>query len=159
MASAQITRGIIYPNEIDRIMKMPGGPIGKVVRRMCLDIAAEAEADAQVKTIRKSPHDAPRSGRYVKAFAVKVHTNPVSGFEFTVENTRPYAAILELGSKPHKIKARKAKLLRFRSRQTGQWVMVKAVDHPGMPKGWHVLENAMIKVVRAFTRPISGTTP
>ena len=149
MPSLRVERGVIYPTEIDRILKMPGGPVGVEVRRLCLDIAAEAEAQSRVKSVRKSPYDAPRSGRYVRSWAVKVHTNSTTGFEYVVENTAPYSAVLEEGSRPHMIEARNKRWLRFRSRATGQWVTVKAVKHPGMVQGWHVLRDAMYSVVRS----------
>jgi hypothetical protein len=124
-------RAILYPNEISRILTMPGGPVGVAVRSICLDIAKEGEVQARKKLGNRHPSDSPRTGRYAKSFAVRVKRVPVTGFEFIVENTAKYAAIIEGGSKPHEIRARRAKYLVFRSRQTGQVVRRKVVFHPG----------------------------
>lgn len=44
-------------------------------------------------------------------------------------NAAPYAIFIESGSKPHEIKARRAKFLRFE--QDGQIIFRKRVFHPG----------------------------
>jgi hypothetical protein len=123
-------RPLIFPREIDRILKMPGGPVGKSVRSISMDIAKEGEILARRKLGNRHPSDAPRTGRYARSFAVRVETNS-SGFAFLVENTAKYAAVIEEGSKPHTITARRAKYLVFRSRQTGRVVRKKVVFHPG----------------------------
>lgn len=48
-----------------------------------------------------------------------------------VEYTARYAAAVEDGSRPHVIKARKKKALRFKYQ--GRTVIVKSVKHPGAP--------------------------
>jgi hypothetical protein len=148
---AGVTRGVIYPNEIDRIVRAPGGPVGVVVRRLALDIAANAEEIAKNELGRRDPADAPRSGRYARSFSVKVDTH-ASGFQYVVANKAPYAAILEFGSRPHEIKARKAKYLRFRSRTDGQWRVVKAVSHPGQAIPYNIMRRATEKAIRTFKR-------
>lgn len=148
MASLGLTRPVIYPNEINRILRMPGGPIGKSVRKLSLDIAAEGERLARAELGNKSPHDKQRSGRYARSFRVTVKTNTVQGFEFEVANTAAYAGVLEEGSRPHQIKARRAKYLRFKDRQ-GIWRRVKAVSHPGQRNGYHILWRATEKAVKA----------
>lgn len=144
-----VSRGVIYPNEIDRILKMPGGPPGVAIRRISLNIAAEAEKIAKQELGNRHPADAKRSGRYAKAFRVDVTRNVTTGYEFEVSNKTPYAATLEFGSVPHEIRAKKAKFLRFRSRKDGQWRRVKVVQHPGQTKGYFILTRAMQRVVRA----------
>jgi len=150
MPSIKTVRSVIYPNEIDRILKKPGGPVGVEVRRACLAIADEGEQIARRELGNRHPADAPRTGRYARSFAVKVETDPVAGFAYRVENTAAYAAVLELGARPHEIKARRARFLRFRSRKTGQWVTVKAVNHPGLPKGYAILQRALLTAGARF---------
>jgi|GEM_PF-4069321 len=149
MPPPQQPRVVIYPNEIDRILKMPGGPPGVRIRKFCIDVAESARRQAQTELGRRSRYDQPRTGRYAKSFAVKVETNSVTGYQFVIENTVPYASVLESGSQgPYEIKARKAKYLRFRSRKDGQWRRVKAVMHPGIKDGYHILESALKRVLR-----------
>lgn len=144
-------RPIIYPNEIDRIVRKPGGPVGVVVRRLSLNIAANAEQIAQRELGNRHPSDARRTGRYARSFTVKVENHP-SGFQFVVANKTPYSAVLELGSQPHQIKARRAKVLRFRSRKDGQMKSVKVVSHPGQKLGYNILRRAMTKAISDYPR-------
>lgn len=141
-----ITRAVVYPNEIDRIMKMPGGPVGVRVRRLALDIVEEGQKIADAE-LGKHPYDHKRTGNYRRRFRVEVQRNAARGFEFVVMNNAKYAAVLEKGSSPHEIRARKAQYLRFRSRRTGMWVTVKAVRHPGQKRPYKILERAMMRAV------------
>lgn len=141
-------RTVIYPNEIDRILRMPGGPIGVQVRRLSLNIAEEAESIARTELGNRSPYDQPRTGRYARSFRVEVERNDRTGYEFVVSNKTPYAATLEEGSVPHPISARRVKWLRFRDRRDGQWRTVKVVSHPGQRTGYAILKRGMQIAVR-----------
>lgn len=147
MASYTLSRGIIYPAEIDRILRMPGGPVGVKIRRISLDIAAEAQAIARRELGNRHPSDAKRTGNYARKFRVTVERT-AGGYEFVISNPTKYASVLEGGSVPHKIEARRAKYLRFRSRKTGQMVTVKVVSHPGQKQGYFILSRATQTVVR-----------
>ena len=46
-----------------------------------------------------------------------------------LQNTAPYAAAIDLGAKPHVIRPRKARALRFITR--GKLVFARKVNHPG----------------------------
>ena len=152
MVILQVARIVTYPSEIDRILKKPGGPVGVKIRRMCLSIAALGEQTAKHELGHRSPYDAKRTGNYSRRFRVEVRTNSVYGFEYEVSNNAKYAAVLELGSRPHKITARKAKFLRFRDRQ-GQWRKVRTVFHPGQKLGYHILWRATQTIVREQLSP------
>lgn len=143
-----ISRVVLYPNEMDRLLRSPGGPVGVRVRRLCLDIATEGSRIARAELGNRHPSDAPRTGRYARSFNVTVRTGVPTGFEFEVSNNAKQAAILEEGSKAHEIRARKAKTLVFRSRKTGAIVRKKVVYHPGQKQGYHVLWRATQTVVR-----------
>lgn len=134
--------GRTYPNEIDRIFNAPGGPIGKEVRAVALEVARIGETLAGMQ-LGKHPGDAPRTGRYLRSFEVRVVGRSTI---FEVRNRAPYAAPLETGSRPHAIRARRVKNLQFRDR-SGQWRRVKIVRHPGNP-AFRILERAMILAMR-----------
>lgn len=61
----------------------------------------------------------------------------------TVGSDLEYAAAVNDGSRPHKIRARRAKVLRFQV--GGQVVFAKVVNHPGT-KGVHFLDKALREV-------------
>ena len=58
--------GKTYPNEIDRILRMPGGDVGKAARRLALEISEEARRNAEL-TYGKHPMDKPRTGQMAKS--------------------------------------------------------------------------------------------
>jgi hypothetical protein len=157
----KVVRSAIYPTEITRILKMPGGPVGVEVRKFALLAASVSESIARRELGNRHPADAPRSGRYARSFEVKVENYPADdvGFQFVIRNRANYAAVLESGSRPHDIYARRvyggkgkgAKLLRFRSRKDGQWRAVFAVAHPGQRTGYRILwrgVNAALALMR-----------
>lgn len=133
--------GRTFPNEIDRILNAPGGPIGRESRQLALQIARNAEAMATMK-LGKHPGDRPRTGEFARGFQVRVAGRST---EFYVVNTKPYAAALEAGARPHIIRARKT-TLRFRGRD-GRWRNVKLVRHPGNA-AYRILENAALAAMR-----------
>lgn len=134
--------GRTYPNEIKRILTMPGGDVGKACRKVALDIAIEAKRSAQV-TFGRHPGDQPRTGKLANAYRVRVipGTN-----HFEVSNPKKYAAAMEKGARAHPIRARRVSHLQFRDR-LGRWHRVKIVQHPGSV-GRHTLWNAAKVVMR-----------
>lgn len=118
--------GKTYPNEIQRILFLPGGDVGKECRKVALEIADEAKRNAIV-TFGRHPGDQPRTGRLANAYQVKVlpGTN-----QFIVRNPLKYAATMEFGGKPHVIRARRVQYLSFVGRD-GRHRHVKMVRHPG----------------------------
>jgi len=139
--------GRTYPNEINRILNMPGGDVGREIRRHALAIAAEAKRSAEV-TFGKHPGDAPRTGKLAAGYQVKVipGTN-----KFIVRNTKKYAAAMERGARPHEIRARRSTSLRFRGRD-GRWRNVKVVRHPGS-----IGRHTLLTAGRVITRRRYGT--
>lgn len=117
--------GKTYPREIQRILFSPGGDVGRECRACALAIAEESKRSALV-TYGRNPLDQHRTLRLANAYQVKVipGTN-----EFIVLNPLKYAAAMELGARPHVIRARKS-VLQFRARN-GQWRKVAYVNHPG----------------------------
>lgn len=132
--------GTTYPNEIYRILHLPGGDVGREARRVALDIAEEAKRLATAR-LGINPADKPRTGLLAKSYRVEVipGTN-----QFRVRNPRKYAAAIELGAKPHIIRARTT-TLRFRDR-SGTWRNIKMVRHPGNP-AFNILKDASTTVL------------
>ena len=137
--------GRAYPNEINRILNMPGGDVGRECRALALAIAAEASRQAD-QTFGKHPMDKPRTGQLAKAYRVTVipGTN-----HFQVTNNKKYAAAMELGARPHEIRARRVDYLQFQGRD-GRFHRVKLVKHPGSIER-HTLRTAMnVAAVRRY---------
>lgn len=140
-----MARGRVYPNEIKRIFTAPGGPLGRQVRRVALDVAKEARRIAEAE-LGNNPNDQVRTGKYARGFRVDVSTRPGRGFQFTVSNRRKYASALEKGARPHIIRARRERQLRFKTRD-GRWRQVTVVSHPGN-RPYRILQRAAENVVR-----------
>lgn len=137
--------GRTYPNEIHRILFMPGGDVGRECRKTAMEIAAEAKRQA-IATFGKHPFDQARTGKLANAYQVRV----VPGTNhFQVVNPKKYAAAMEKGARPHRIRARRKTTLQFRDR-TGRWRYTTFVRHPGSV-GRHTLKTAMrVTMVRRY---------
>lgn len=134
--------GRVYPNEIQRVLYSPGGDVGREIRSVALDIAAEAKTIA-TDTLGHNPADRPRTGALARSYQVKV----VPGSNtFTVTNPRKYAAAIERGAVAHIIQARRVRYLRFKDRN-GSWRKVKLVRHPGNAP-YRILDQARRSVMR-----------
>jgi hypothetical protein len=134
--------GRVFPNEVDRIFTLPGGPVGQAAREVALQTARNAQILSTMK-LGKHPGDKPRTGRYARSWTVKVKGNST---QFEVGNSAPYAAPLEEGGRPHAIQARRVKYLHFKDR-SGQWRRVKMVRHPGNP-AFRILEISGVLAMR-----------
>lgn len=136
--------GRTYPSEIKRILNMPGGDVGREVRRCALEIAAEAKRTAEAQ-YGKHPGDKQRTGAMAKAYRVEVipGTN-----HFQVRNPKKYAAAMELGARPHVIRA-KTTYLQFRGRD-GRWRRVKMVRHPGSVARHTLLNSSRVVMRRRY---------
>lgn len=136
--------GRTYPNEIDRILKYPGGDVGKECRRVALATADEA-ARVTLLTLGHHPGDAPRTLRLATSYRVEV----ISGTnQFIVKNPVKYAAAIEKGARAHDIRPRRTSYLQFRGRD-GRWRKIKVVHHPGN-LARNILSNAAYSVVKRF---------
>jgi hypothetical protein len=136
-----------YPTEIDRLLKAPGGPVGRHVNFVARAVAETARQIARERGLV-------RTGRYVRGFRVEVQPDPITGFSFYVVNRvtgqRPkraqsYAGVLEFGSEPHDITPRRRdRWLVFRL-PDGRFVKTKLVKHPGT-SAYNVLGDAIRRV-------------
>lgn len=144
-------RTIYYPGELDRLLRTPGGPVGRHLNRIAQLTAVRAEALS--RTVLKV-----RSGRYSSGFRVEVEAAPYpQGFKFVVVNRAigfdpkraySYASTIELGSVAHPIKARNpdVKLLRFYWASQGRWVTSREIAHRGT-KAYSILRISLQEAV------------
>lgn len=79
--------------------------------------------------VERHPGFKPRTGRLQKATKHRV-VRTAGGKVLKLTNTRKYAASIDLGARPHVIRPRRRKFLRFRGRD-GNWVFARKVNHPG----------------------------
>jgi hypothetical protein len=93
-----------------------------------LDEANEAAGLAAEEIVRRYPGFNPRTGKTQKATKHKI-IRLGSGRLLQIQNDSKIAAILDGGSRPHIIRARNAKALRFMTR--GGVVFRRSVNHPG----------------------------
>lgn len=140
-----------YPTELDRVLKAPGGPVGRHINLVARSVAAEAQRIAIERGLS-------RSGRYARGFKVEVSPDPQAGFYFTVVNrttgqkprrSMSYAAVIEYGSKPHLIKPRKASGWLIFRMPDGRYVKTKLVNHPGT-QPQNVMRDALDRVSRVL---------
>jgi hypothetical protein len=106
------------PGAVNRMMGGFAGIATKAVRE-----TADERITHHTRTYRNS----------IKAKLIRPET-------LQVEATAPYAAVLEKGSRPHKIVARRASALRFEV--GGRVVYARSVNHPGT-KGYNILRDGV----------------
>lgn len=89
------------------------------------DLASRAFAEEILsEAVEKAPR---RSGRLRRSIRLRRRK---SGYEVSIGGSEaPYAPYVEYGSRPHLIRARRSRALRFEVR--GQLVYAKYVEHPG----------------------------
>lgn len=138
---------IAYQTEMDRLLKAPGGPVGRHVNIVARAVAAEASKEAVSQGLV-------RTGRYARSFKTKITLDPENGFFFTVSNNvfgqdprrkASYAATIEHGSQRHPIKPRRRNKWLVFTMPDGKLVKTKLVNHPGTPPR-NVLRNALARV-------------
>lgn len=99
------------------------GDVLAAVRQVLGQLAALAYQQAKATTSFKD-----RSGKLRGSFQ-RGQKGPWAQFVAVGGRSAPYALFIEAGSKPHEIRPRKAKFLRFE--QGGQVRFAKRVYHPG----------------------------
>lgn len=101
-----------------------------------------------------------RTGELQDATRAKVVPRGSAGWRLRISNKTRYAAPIEYGAKPHIIRPRRAKVLRFMLR--GKVVFARKVNHPGnrpykfLYRAWHatnrVLEDDLTKSFRGLAK-------
>jgi len=108
-------------------------------------------AESGVAEVQRKPGFTRRTGATQAATSGKV-IRTRSGGVVRLRNPKPHARTLEGGSKPHVIRARRGKALRFVS--GGRLVFRRAVNHPGT-KPYRFLSRARDTAGSSFHRGMS----
>jgi hypothetical protein len=140
-----------YTTELDRVLRSPGGPVGRHMNIVARSVASEAGRIAIERGLV-------RTGRYARGFKVEVSPDPQSGFYFTVVNRvvgqkprrgQSYADVIERGSRPHPIRPRKASGWLIFRMPDGRIIKTKLVNHPGTAPQ-NVMRDALDRVSRTL---------
>jgi hypothetical protein len=100
-----------------------------------------------VQQVQTSPGFKPRSGKLQKATKAKV-VRTSGGRLLKMSNSKPYAAAIDKGAKPHVIRAKRmGGRLKFRA--GGRVVYARAVRHPGN-KPYRFLARATMHAANKF---------
>ena len=113
--------------------------------------------DTGVRTIANTildPGFTPRTGKTQQATTFRtVRTS--GGRMLRVENRRDVARFMEEGTRPHVIRAKNARALRFIGRD-GNWVFRRRVFHPGTKPYWFIKRAIARSFESAETQLIAG---
>lgn len=93
-----------------------------------VDRAMEIAGQQGIERIFQSPGFKPRTGNLQRKAGFKILKS--RGRILRIRDTAPYAAAIDGGARPHVIRARRAKFLRFRGKD-GALVFRRSVNHPG----------------------------
>lgn len=131
-------------------------------RRLMEDIkkavrnAADAAAQHAMSNLILAPPYKVRSGRLLRNTKYRVTgRNTVT---VTFRANTPYASYIELGTKPHIIKARSGKRLKFFWEKVGKTVYPLAVHHPGT-KATHFLRITRNQAAVYFQEELAKRLP
>jgi hypothetical protein len=118
--------------------------------RHALMVQREAEQAGRfgVQHVHDHPDFKPRTGNLQKKTSHKVLVRR-GGKILRLQNTASYAHAIDLGAKPHVIRPRRARALRFITR--GKLVFARKVNHPGN-KPYRFLYNAADAAGRVLKR-------
>lgn len=104
--------------------------------------AVRVQANESYQRIAKGSYWTNRSGRTLRSFSVRA-----SGLSATVESRLKVAHFLNVGTRPHDIRPRKATALRFYWAKAGGMVSFSKVRHPGTKaKRYEHIETAIGQV-------------
>lgn len=120
-------RVYFYEPAMDRLLKQPGGEVGRHLRNRGLLIMAGAKRQVGVRTgaLRASIH--------------MRHLRDIRGQYIKVGSNLPYARAHHEGTRPHIIRPNTAQVLRFTTR--GQVVFAHLVRHPGTRPNRYLTDN------------------
>lgn len=93
--------GIVHPLTIQKFIDDPRGPVNRKIHLIANDVSRTAQILA-TRDLGKIPGDAPRTGTLARSFRVSRQPRPST---WKVRNISPYFAPIELGARPHAIRA------------------------------------------------------
>jgi phage gpG-like protein len=113
----------------DQTFKSHTGPVGREIDRRATRVLAAARGQVGIRTgqLRGNIHK-------------EWITQPGGDVGVRVGSNVPYALLHHEGTKPHIIRARRAKLLRYINRQ-GQVTFARSVFHPGTRSNKYLTDN------------------
>lgn len=116
---------VVYNDaELHQLLEAPGGPVGRDLLRRAGNVRVRAEQLTN-ETLNRST----RPGtHYHDAHVTGLAAAPLMAF---AGNDADHAMILNVGSRPHIIRARNAPYLVFYSPRAGRIIRTKEVRHPG----------------------------
>lgn len=79
--------------------------------------------------VQRYPEFTPRTGRLQRSTKARV-VRTAGGKLLRLTNDRKYAPAIDGGARPHVIRPKRRRFLRFRGRD-GNWVFARKVNHPG----------------------------
>jgi hypothetical protein len=125
---------------------------GKSMIRAAVDAAAQEAADDALLRSNQSPEFRPRTGALQAATTASV-LRLKSGAKIVLKNAKAYAAAIDRGARPHVIRPRRAKMLRFVA--GGGVVFARKVNHPGN-RAYRFLYRAAITGHRKLQRRLEA---
>lgn len=115
--------------------------------RRAVDQSVEESAKAGEKLSKNRPgfkHQTKRTKRLTQGRVIRRGGKTII---VRLSNKAKHAAVLEKGSRPHVIRARRKSVLKFKI--GGQWISKKSVRHPGTP-AYHFLSKGRDVASRKF---------
>lgn len=124
------------------------GPVGTSVSRLANMIANTQRTFAPVHTGKlKAAVQVGAHGHWASGIQVNVGANPPA---IGTGSRRGYSYLQNEGTKPHQIRARRGKLLKFFWVKVGQTVYFRSVNHPGH-RGSHWADRGLAVAMRAWS--------
>lgn len=129
-------------------------PTRRLVLDRAITVHRRALQDRADTAARNAPEDTGATKRSVKQTR-RVTGNTISG---VLEFTTPQAGYTDRGTRPHVIRARKARALSFYWPKAGRRVAFRQVNHPGSRKhqGWFSRTVTPREWSQALTRALRG---
>lgn len=72
-----------------------------------------------------------KTGRLTASMKWRTWEPSTFGYKGEIKTTAPYARFVDMGTRPHVIRAKGGGMLRFYWPKVGAWVQFKQVQHPG----------------------------
>lgn len=116
--------------------------------RSAVDQALEQGADEARQTHRYTD----RTGDLTRSIDDRLTAVDALGAKGVIEAKSPYASFVENGTRPHEIRARRARMLAWEEPQ-GDWHFARVVQHPGT-KPFPFMGQAYLKAERVLEAQI-----
>lgn len=145
MSTGPSYRVIVVPdrNALNNLLSGRTGDLRRVMAGFSGRITRNARNLAAAR-LNKGTNLSPNTGAYARS----LHTRFTSADEFQLRSDVPYAATLELGSRPHGIVGTPLLVWPPSRSNTGDWVATPAVAHPGNRQPYRIMTDAVIETAK-----------